>query len=132
MIEQSSIEEAGAASFGISGRVAVFDDIFSNSLQKALSDIVSSIELTTGGFLGHAKSIITCHEGTMGINIVNSKIGAELTGLLSHGENCIVKVMVAALDIEYDSLKSIVLKNLGKVKGLSLEERVRPNMIILE
>jgi hypothetical protein len=117
MNETSSLEEAGAVSYGLQG---VLLECRSDSIQMiadAIGSIMSRVDLEAGGFFGHAKAIISSSSESISVNGVDPSLGVKVTGIITLGGKCEVKVMVAALDIPMPTLRMIMEEEMTLVEG---------------
>ena len=117
MNEPSSLEEAGAVSHGLHG---VLLECRSDSIQTiadAIGSIMSRVDAEVGGFFGHAKAIISSSSESISVNGVDPSLGVKVTGIMTLGGRCEVKVMVAALDIPLPTLKLIMEEEMAQVDG---------------
>ena len=126
----SSIEEADANSYGVAGTIEQFNEERRKEMEAAMMAIAEEISDVADGFFGHVKAVMTSTNGWIGLNLVDTRLGVDVSGSMSDGV-CDFKSMAVALDIEHESLKRIMHSRLELVKGLEVRRSI-PNVVSID
>ncbi len=116
-MNSSSIDEASATSYGVSGKIKLWNQECNEAMRNALLAISADISEYADGFLGHIKTILRSPSGWVGMNLIDSDLGVDESGTMGEGP-CEFKAMAVALDIDHDTLVRIMHSRLDGVEGL--------------
>jgi hypothetical protein len=117
MNEPSSLEEVEGVSYGMQG---IIPECQPDSLQKvaeAVKLIMERVDEEAGGFFGHVKAILSSSSESASVNGVDPILGVKLTGDVTVGKMCEVKVMAVVLDLPLQTLRGIVEEEMARVEG---------------
>jgi len=126
----SSIEAVAANSYGVSGFIDNFNEERQNAMVSSIKAIAEDISVVADGFFGHVKTVISSPSGWMGFNLVDTRLGVDVSGSMVYGR-CEFKAMAVALDIDLATLKDIIHSKIQTIEGLTIKESIQ-NLIMLD
>ncbi len=130
-MNSSSIDEAEATSYGVSGKIKMWNPDTKKSLEDALLAMCEEISAHADGFYGHIKTILRSTDGWVSMNLVDPRLGVHEAGSMPDCP-CDFKVMAVALDIDHESLRGIMHTKLASVDGLEVIASINAPILNIE